>query len=250
MESAGAFDAISPDLACVVLSHVENLKDRFSLARVKRAFFEASKRDASLPPPDVLFQFSRECDIAGQHEREVAWLKKAAARDQVEALALLGAYYSEGMHGVEIDDAAAAFRLCKRATELDHEGSELYRISIGHLGECYVEGNGVEQDIAKGVELVRKAADLGEIESMLSMASYHSEGTHGVEKDTTKARYLAVRALQSGYINLIKTPEDLARLCAVFRSAGAHVDFDLDNQLVTIGLDNRLITIGITSSPG
>jgi hypothetical protein len=238
MESAGAFDAISPDLACVVLSHVENLKDRFSLARVNRAFFEASKRDASLPPPDVLFQFSRESDIAGQHEREVAWLKKAAARDQVEALALLGAYYGEGMHGVEIDDAAA-FRLCKRATELDHEGSELYRISIGHLGECYVEGNGVEQDIAKGVELVRKAADLGEIESMLSMASYHSEGTHG-----------KVARLQSGYINLIKTPEDLARLCAIFRSAGAHVDFDLDNQLVAIGLDNRLITIGITSSPG
>ena len=55
------------------------------------------------------------------------------------------------------------------------------------LGNAYLQGNDVEQDVDKGITLIRRAADGGDKIAMYNLALIYDTGLYGVEKDLNKA---------------------------------------------------------------
>ncbi len=56
------------------------------------------------------------------------------------------------------------------------------------LSKCYLEGLGVAQDVAKGVALLKEAAEWGHIRAIADLGCLYMFGRHGVEKNIVCAR--------------------------------------------------------------
>jgi hypothetical protein len=63
-----------------------------------------------------------------------------------------------------------AVRWYRRSSEQNWSGGEY------HLGLCYLSGSGVEQDQERGLNLIRKAADEGHLDSVLELANLYAKG--------------------------------------------------------------------------
>ncbi|KAF0559879.1 calmodulin-dependent protein kinase [Gigaspora margarita] len=83
----------------------------------------------------------------------VTWLQKAAKKDNVKALHLLGLCYLKG-RGVHIN-ALKAFELFTQAVEKDSPEAQY------ELGQCYEFGIGTAKDLGKASELFKKASSKG-----------------------------------------------------------------------------------------
>ena len=179
--SAGPFDGIAEDLACVVLARVEDLRDRRALARTSKVWHAASKREDSLPAdPTRLCAFARACRAHGRFEEAVAWWKRAAAKSVIySAMYALGHAYLEG-EGVERVDHAASFSWFLEAAEAGCAGSMLA------VGIHYQEGFGVEQNASKAFEWILRGANAGWPECMTVVGSLYMTGD-GVERDDREA---------------------------------------------------------------
>lgn len=82
------------------------------------------------------------------------------------------------------------------------------------LGVSYVDGRGVKQDIKKGLELIKKAADLNVPIALSNMGYFYKEGKFGipVKYDTAleyykKARDLGMEDLDNTIYNLENMPD-------------------------------------------
>ncbi|RIB12261.1 hypothetical protein C2G38_38648 [Gigaspora rosea] len=83
----------------------------------------------------------------------VTWLQKAAKKDNVKAIHLLGMCCQKGK-GVNIN-ALKAFELFTEAAEKDLSEAQY------ELGQCYEFGIGTAKDLAKASELYKKASSKG-----------------------------------------------------------------------------------------
>ncbi|EEH60394.1 uncharacterized protein MICPUCDRAFT_50593 [Micromonas pusilla CCMP1545] len=141
-DRVGPFDDISEDLACLVLARVDDVKSRYALAATSKVWKDASTREESLPPADVMIGFARECEGA---EETVEWLKKATAKCSPEATYRLGMVY---LHGESFPDGfykkysnpLVGFELVRASAEAGFERA------VHHVGVCYLWGIGVEED--------------------------------------------------------------------------------------------------------
>ncbi|NCO03977.1 MAG: AAA family ATPase [Alphaproteobacteria bacterium] len=95
----------------------------------------------------------------------------------------IGGYYLEGIWlfgpGPGKTDTKSAFEVWKEGYE-KAEISDLFSIPIYHtlcycLGYCYIEGEGITKDEAKGLELIKTAADGGHDEAIEWLEHYGSE---------------------------------------------------------------------------
>jgi|GEM_PF-2693751 len=91
---------------------------------------------------------------------------KAAEKGLPEALDFLGDCYRDGKK-VTMADSEKAFECYKKAAEQD------YTEAICDLGECYLKGFGTEQNVEKGIELLREAADRGFGIAFRNLANYY-----------------------------------------------------------------------------
>jgi len=159
----------------------------------------------------------------GKHTEAVAAWRKAAARGDVEAQALLGVALATG-RGVEKDPAAAHALLAPAAgagsgmaayqlaffEPHDRPGSKArgiaflqqavalgYPRAMFHVSSLYRRGLVMPPDAARGVELERQAAELGDPTAQGVHAFSYLRGT-GVARNDALARYWAKRAIVSG----------------------------------------------------
>jgi TPR repeat protein len=99
------------------------------------------------------------------------WLWLAAEQGYALALTQLGVYYEKGilydeddLRGVPEDEAKAAMQrkaagLYRKAAEGGHDEAQFY------LGDCYLNGRGVEQDDKQAAEWFKKAAEQGHLQA-------------------------------------------------------------------------------------
>ena len=66
-----------------------------------------------------------------------------------------------------------------------------------NLGVMYTNGNGVEKDFSKAVQLFKKACDSGEMPSCSNLGVMYTND-NGVEKDFSKAKQLFKKACDGG----------------------------------------------------
>lgn len=62
----------------------------------------------------------------------------------------------------------------------------------------YLSGTGVQQNIAKGTELLQKAAKAGNADAELTLGYFYAKGQNGIEKNVEKAQELFLRAAKHG----------------------------------------------------
>jgi TPR repeat protein len=226
IETFGPFDGIAEDLACVVLAHVEDLKDRSAFARTSKVWHAASKRTLSLPEDATrLCAFARACRASGKFEEAVAWWKRAAAKGSTLAMFSLARSHEDGL-GVKRDHAAAFSWLLEAAeagcaqsmlgvamhyqkgSGVERNDSKAFEwflkgANAGSpdcmtvVGSCYVAGDGVERDDREAFEWFRRGAARDSAESMFLLGTCYQTG-RGTERDLREAMICYAIAAERG----------------------------------------------------
>jgi len=116
-----------------------------------------------------------DADAAGAIRR----LELAVAQGEPHSEVALGGYLLDGDH---VDPAP------QRAIDLFRRAAEEHGNPNGDflLGTCYLEGDGVVEDSAIGIEHLRRAADHGHVGAQATLGDCFFYG-NGVEKNTTDA---------------------------------------------------------------
>lgn len=124
-------------------------------------------------------------------QRALTLLTSAAEFGNVQAMSMLGDLYKKGIPGVLPPDLSESFRLYSRAADkglLDAQGN---------LGVLYINGQGVERDPAKAVELFKDGAERGNAFCAYSYAMCLQGGV-GVTANPELAQSFYIRAAEGG----------------------------------------------------
>ena len=121
--------------------------------------------------------------VSGQGiETDINAIIEKAKTGDVNVQYILGSYYySKSNEGEQSYSKAAAYWL-ERAAEQGHRDAQ------SMIGDCYYEGNGVEQSYSKAAYWYKKAAEQGDSDAQLNIGVCYYNGD-GVEKSKTKAIY-------------------------------------------------------------
>ena len=124
------------------------------------------------------------------------WYEKAASQGCLEAYHNIGIIYQNGLEDMPIDYSKAFDCFIKAA---DEENPDTFFC----VGNCYLNGLGVDKNEKAAADWFKKAAEMGEPDAMFHLAWMYQEGV-GVEKnDELSADYLD-KAAESGWEPAIK----------------------------------------------
>ena len=145
----------------------------------------AGNADAQFELAEIYMQSEQEQYIALAEE----WALKAAQLGHVEAMYWLGegyAFYAKDMLEQDPDEAKTYFEHAYRW--LEHASKHKHPAALLELSNFYRRGDVVEKDLAKSVELVKQAAELGEVQAMRDLACIYELGM-GIDVDAEKADF-------------------------------------------------------------
>ena len=210
---APSFD-VTEDLACLVFTHVRDLRDRLKLSAVSKVWRDASRRDASFPSRAVMWKFGEaflEPANRSNHRKALEWFRRAATGgDAVDALrfARLFDFASEDaarlyLHNAGVWGARARVRVVDGHPR--SIAAEWYEIAAekgnaeaqDHLGALYRDGAGVPRDAKKAVALFTKAAEQGLSCAMWRVGYCYQYGS-GVEEDSEMAVSWSRKSAEDG----------------------------------------------------
>ncbi|OTG66630.1 tetratricopeptide repeat protein [Acinetobacter silvestris] len=143
----------------------------------------AGNAEAQFDLAELYMQSEDEDD--NEHAEE--WALKAAQLGHVEAMYWLGegyAFYAKDMLEEDPDEAKIyfehAYRWLEQASKFKHPAAIL------ELANFYRRGDVVKKDVAKSIELVQQAAELGDVQAMRDLACIYEHGL-GLPVDEAKA---------------------------------------------------------------
>ena len=116
------------------------------------------------------------------------WYEKAIMAGNETPLMPLGTIY---YYMQEYDKAMEFYQKAAK------DGNTYQHIAEARIGDLYMEGAGVEQDLSKTVEWYEKSAGHGYANAMRILGDLYAEG-NGVEQDMVKAREWYRKALETG----------------------------------------------------
>ncbi len=128
---------------------------------------------------------------AGDYAEAWSQLEPEAEAGDRRAQFLLGEMLLRGL-GRGADSAAAAGWFERAVREPDPDRYALYA-----LASQYFNGDGVDRDVARAMALYERAADLGDVDAMRSLAAIHARG-EDVPQDLNAALRWLFLAAQSG----------------------------------------------------
>ena len=116
-----------------------------------------------------------------EEEEELHKLRRRADNGDAEAMHHLGMCYRDGEMGLAKDDEQA-FSWFKRAADLDHVGA------ICGCGSAYTYGDGVAQNLSRGLVLLGQAAGMGSEHACYLLGWSHRRARNGLDKDPREIR--------------------------------------------------------------
>jgi TPR repeat protein len=123
------------------------------------------------------------------------WLLQSALNGHYRSQGFLGYMYEKGQ-GIPIDQTKAVYWYEKAA-------NKNYVFAIVNLANMYVTGRGVEKSVEKALDLLIRAAELGDSESEYRYAnSFYvgkTIGSRKINKDLKQAFYWYLRAAKNRY---------------------------------------------------
>lgn len=114
-------------------------------------------------------------------------LDRAVEQGNVRAMSLLGYVLDKS------EENEAAAKMYQRAADLG-DGEALLA-----LGSLYANGEGVEQDAERAVQLIEQSANGGYGPAIMVLASAFSKGALGLQTDKEKARRWLEQGASQGY---------------------------------------------------
>lgn len=112
----------------------------------------------------------------------MATLREGAAQGDVRSLAIIGYSYRDAKHGMR-KDAFKAFGFLRLAANKDDANA------TSACGILYINGNGVEKDIPRGVQMLTRAGMLGSEHACAVLGRAFEEGLYQLPKSIEDARY-------------------------------------------------------------
>ncbi len=109
------------------------------------------------------------------------------------------ALYNKMMEFQDKKNYNQAIELSKCILSMDNVPIEFQAAVQTHLGVCYHDGLGVNQNYAEAVKWFRKALEKGWAAAQYSLASCYENGT-GVKQDYAEAMKLYRKAAEQGYV--------------------------------------------------
>lgn len=109
--------------------------------------------------------------------------------------------FTNKLRGAELDKACET--LAKAKAQRDHQAVSWwyhcankleYPPAMHYLGQCFLDGRGVDKNEVAAVLWFKRAADLGCIPAMISLAKCHEEGVGDLEKSHYNANWWKTRA--------------------------------------------------------
>lgn len=147
----------------------------------------------------LYFAYLRGKGVAADKKEAAKWLTKSAEAGSAYGQCLLGYRYEnpewefspEGNH-LPPPNMVEAVRWYRRSAEQNWSGGQ-YR-----LGLCYLDGNGVEQDEERGLQLIRNAADQSQTYAMAELADCYARGIGSPRSEDDKPLAIFQRVINSG----------------------------------------------------
>jgi TPR repeat protein len=118
--------------------------------------------------------------VAKDERRAVALYMKLGELGNGGAWRVLAGLASSGQAGLPQDPATVVGYLAKGVAAGDV-------LSHLHLGQYYLQGQGVAKDEKEGGRLIQLAAEGGDFSAMMAMANFHISGTGGFSADNEAA---------------------------------------------------------------
>lgn len=151
-------------------------------------------------------------------EKAWQWWKKAAEKGSSDDIHEYGVRIKElGLHADAELNQKEAFACFQKAAEAGSVSG------MSALGECYRNGEGVQQNIKKAVEWYEKAAAKKDADALLALGEMSEEGL-GMDMSLAKAVYFYTRAAEQG-------SEDARFFLGYMYFEGRGVDKDLTKAL-------------------
>lgn len=119
--------------------------------------------------------------------------KKQSSEEQADML------YLEGMTLIESGYWDTAFNPIQKAAELGHAGA------MGQLAMMYIFGKGCDEDRNKGIELLHKSVELGNLYSCFAFAVLYDNGIEEITAE--EAKTMCKMAADAGWSDAIKRLE-------------------------------------------
>lgn len=114
-------------------------------------------------------------------------LNRAVEQGNVSAMSLLGYVLDKS------EENEAAAKMYRRAADLG-DGEALLA-----LGSLYANGEGVEKNVEKAVQLIEQSAQEGYGPAIMVLASAYSKGDLGLQVDQERARLWLRQGVSQGY---------------------------------------------------
>lgn len=153
----------------------------------------AGNRDAQFELAEIYMQSEKDEHVELAEE----WALKAAQLGHVEAMYWLGegyVFYAKDLREEDPEEAKAYFEHAYRW--LEQAAKHQHAAAVLELAGFYRRGDVVEKDPAKSAELVKQAAELGEVQAMRDLAFIY-ENSLGIDADEEKADYWSEKAKAS-----------------------------------------------------
>lgn len=158
-------------------------------------FQQAAEQGLADAMIQLYFCYRQGNGVTADHPKAVEWLTKAAEDGNAYAECLLGYHYEyperEGTGSnmrLPKPSLIESFRWYRRSAEQDWAGGQY------HLGLCYLEGKVVELDEARGLELIRAAADQGLEDAVHELADLYARGVGEPRSEADRPIHLLQRA--------------------------------------------------------
>lgn len=158
------------------------LKDLSKADDIARELFKESAEGAHIYRP-----YRKECNF-NHIERGLAILRNAAEKGNADAQFTLGAIYAGGRYDAKdpyFMDSNDKFSYTMLGGEIDLKraaywyslaAQQGHNTALNNLGQAYRKGAGVEQDMVKATELIKKAAEQGSPYAQLSYGDMFRDG--------------------------------------------------------------------------
>ena len=135
-------------------------------------------------------------DVNVGYKGEQGALRVAVKNGDKEMVSLLlekGANIKIGKNLIDLSTNDEVISILKSHGAKTHDELE----ELAQLGDSYFEGNGVQRDYEKAVELYTEAADQGNVHGMVDLGTCYLKGC-GVAKNEYQAFYLFMDAAEQG----------------------------------------------------
>ncbi len=160
-----------------------DLMDARAAIRACQAALATHPRSARLQ-----FQLGRALIRARRRDEGLPYLFEAAGQNYVAAFAIIG-----GTYQYDLGNVSEALKWYRRGVALNDVSAQT------HLGDMYLDGVGVERDLAKALELFRPSAEQGYPLAQYKIGVIYQQGDRRVRRDMASAVTWFRKAAENGF---------------------------------------------------